>query len=397
MADNVHEGDLDLSDRVTGNFLADLFGTKDLVHKTNQFKEFLEQNNQVPMVHFDGENDLENRLSVIRRNGEKATFKQIYDELDGYPLNRGPIFYFSECVVDYHFETFVIFVQDGWILEDPYEEGAIALYPWDVWGEVLFTKHRDMDAPVILLAYPTQDSASELSISPKLDIEANVVVSPSERGPVTAKYTDDLKAVMTFAYSILKRYWQVVDDNRDKSTNSIPADMLYILNEKSISSLKDELKGLETQSGPEKAEPVVHEGDLNLSHVKSPEGLELPDKVTGSLFLSGLTSAEGVTFPEHVGGDLNLGALTSADGLKLPKHVEGDLRINRLTSAKGLTFPGHVGGGIGLVGLTSAEGVKLPEHVGGDLYLSTYIQDEYDQEVHGPAELGGKVHFFKPD
>jgi len=231
-------------DQPTGNLLTDLFSTKDLVLKSGLFKEFLKQKNQIPFIHFDGENDFENQLFVTRSNGEKSTFNQIYDEL-GYKLNRGPIFYFSECVVNYSFETFIIFVQDGWILEDPNNEGAIALYPWNVWGEVLFTKHKDMNAPVILMAYPTQDNAYELSISPKLDFKTNVVMSPSEGGSLTAKYTDDLQATMTFAYSILKRYWQVVEDNRGKSTNTIPLEMLYILNEESINSLDDELQALE--------------------------------------------------------------------------------------------------------------------------------------------------------
>ena len=230
-------------DQPTGNLLTDLFSTKDLVLKSGLFKEFLKQKNQIPFIHFDGENDFENQLFVTRSNGEKSTFNQIYDEL-GYKLNRGPIFYLSECVVNYTFETFIIFVQDGWILEDPNNEGAIALYPWDVWGDVLFTKHKDMNAPVILMAYPTQDNAYELSISPKLDLKTNVVISPSEGGGVTAKYTDDLQATMTFAYSIIKRYWQVVEDNRNKPTNSIPLEMLYILNEKTVNSLDDELEAL---------------------------------------------------------------------------------------------------------------------------------------------------------
>ena len=226
-----------------GNLLTDLFGTEDFMTKSNLFKEFLKQKNQIPFIHFDGENDFENKLFVIKSNGEKATFKQIYDELD-YKLNRGPIFYFSECVVNYSFKTFIIFVQDGWILEDPNNEGAIALYPWDVWGEVLFTKHKDMNAPVILMVYPTQKNAFELSISPELNIKDNVVMSPSEGSGVMAKYTDDLLATMTFAYSIIKRYWQVVEDNRNKPTNSIPLEMLYILNEKTVNLLDDELEAL---------------------------------------------------------------------------------------------------------------------------------------------------------
>ena len=93
---------------------------------------------------------------------------------------------------------------------------------------------------------------------------------------------------------------------------------------------------------------------LDLSHVTSPERLEFPDRVIGNLDLSGLTSAEGLKLPEHVGRSL------------------------------------------GLSGLTSAEGVKLPLHVGGDIYLWSLDEDEYDQEVHGPVELGGKVHFSNP-
>ena len=75
---------------------------------------------------------------------------------------------------------------------------------------------------------------------------------------------------------------------------------------------------------------------------------------------------------------------------------EGDLDLSHLTSPEGLELPEHIGGCLDLSGLTSAEGVKLPEHVGGDIYLWSLDEDEYDQEVHGPRELGGKVHFSNP-
>ena len=75
---------------------------------------------------------------------------------------------------------------------------------------------------------------------------------------------------------------------------------------------------------------------------------------------------------------------------------EGDLDLSHLTSPEGLELPEHVGGCLDLSGLTSAEGVKLPLHVGGDIYLWSLDEDEYDQEVHGPRELGGKVHFSNP-
>ena len=46
----------------------------------------------------------------------------------------------------------------------------------------------------------------------------------------------------------------------------------------------------------------VHEGNLDLRDVTSPEGLELPERVEGRLYLWSLTSADGLKLPEHVGG-----------------------------------------------------------------------------------------------
>ena len=67
-----------------------------------------------------------------------------------------------------------------------------------------------------------------------------------------------------------------------------------------------------------------------------------------------------------------------------------------LMTMEGLKLPAHVGGDLNLRGLTTAEGLKLPEHVGDDINLWSLDEDEYDQEVHGPRELGGKVHFSNP-
>jgi hypothetical protein len=65
---------------------------------------------------------------------------------------------------------------------------------------------------------------------------------------------------------------------------------------------------------------IDEEGDLDLSHLTSPDGLELPKRVGGWLNLSGLTTADGLKLPEHVGGSLYLNGLTTAEGLKLPEH-----------------------------------------------------------------------------
>ena len=71
------------------------------------------------------------------------------------------------------------------------------------------------------------------------------------------------------------------------------------------------------------------------------------------------------------------------------------LDLSGLTSAEGLKLPERVGR-LHLSGLSTAEGLKLPEHVKDDIHLWSLDEDEYDQEVHGPVELGGKVHFSNP-
>jgi len=204
---------------------------------------------------------------------------------------------------------------------------------------------------------------------------------------------------------------------------------------------------------------IEHEGDLDHSSVTSPDGLELPNRVTGHLHLgnlksteglkfpeyvggylwldglaggeqvrlpdyvggglsmNGLTIAEGVTLPEHVGGDLWLNGLATAEGLKLPEHIGRGLSLNGLTTAKGLKLPERLDGWLGLTGLKSAEGLKfprrvewsvdldrlesaaglrLPDHVGGDLHLFALNDSEYDRAIHGPTELLASVLFHDP-
>jgi len=66
-----------------------------------------------------------------------------------------------------------------------------------------------------------------------------------------------------------------------------------------------------------------HYGDLDLDHLKSANGLQLPQYVHGSLHLNGISSPKGLILPEHVGGDIYLNRITSTKWLMLPKHVGG--------------------------------------------------------------------------
>jgi len=154
-------------------------------------------------------------------------------------------------------------------------------------------------------------------------------------------------------------------------------------------------------------------GYLNLSGLTSAEGLVLPKSIGGNLDLRGLTSAEGVVFPQSIGGDLYLSGLTSAEGLVLPQNIggklylsgltsaeelvfpqiiEGSLILENLTSAEGLVFPQSIGGGLYLSGLTSAEGLVLPQNIGGDLNLMGLTSAEgldLPQSIGGYLNLSG--------
>ena len=137
--------------------------------------------------------------------------------------------------------------------------------------------------------------------------------------------------------------------------------------------------------------PQTVGGDLDLRSLNSAEDLTLPQSVGGILFLGNLTSAEGITLPDRVGDGLYLGTLRSTEGLSLPTSY-GDLLLNSLTSAEGLTLPTTMGGILNLSNLTSAEGLTLPQSVGGGLYLSKLTSAEgltLPQRVGGGLDLSG--------
>jgi hypothetical protein len=137
--------------------------------------------------------------------------------------------------------------------------------------------------------------------------------------------------------------------------------------------------------------PQTVGGDLDLRSLSSAEDLTLPQSVGGILFLGNLTSAEGITLPDSVGDGLYLGTLRSTEGLSLPTSY-GDLLLNSLTSAEGLTLPTTMGGILNLSNLTSAEGLTLPQSVGGGLYLSKLTSAEgltLPQRVGGGLDLSG--------
>ena len=86
---------------------------------------------------------------------------------------------------------------------------------------------------------------------------------------------------------------------------------------------------------------VVHdiEGNLDLWHLTSPEGLVLPSSIGGSLDLRGLKSTEGLVLPHTIGGFLNLWNVDECNGLKLPQNMGGGVFLLKKTDINGLIFP----------------------------------------------------------
>lgn len=234
----------------TGSFLSDLLGKNYNSDTINEYASRLRNHNQIPFVHFT-EEGLENELLVFSNsqnnnaaiNSQKeaesmdaeSSLMGVYEDLE-YPLKRGPFFYASNYELNYNHRTWIIFTQDGLIFENP--EGIMEpnLYPWDSWKEVLYTKHAKLDAPVILLASPNKSGVPEISISPILTIDKNIEISIEASGDtssaIEAKYSALVLAEMNFAYQTLKRFWKVVDQNRNSDYNEISSTLLSLIHKK---------------------------------------------------------------------------------------------------------------------------------------------------------------------
>jgi len=216
-----------------GNFLSDLFGSELSVDVINKYASELSKSNTIPFIQFldDG---LKDELVVVDQDGDDITsIGNIYDKME-YPLNRGPIFYVSNYELNYGFKTWIIFTQDGLIIENPNQPGEIAFYAWEKWGKVLYVKHAKLDAPVILLANPQDASVPEISISPVIDLKKNVKLTEDGTG---GRYDDLTVAEMNFAHQILKTYWTVVENNRGSDNNNVPLDIFSFLSKKDFKFL----------------------------------------------------------------------------------------------------------------------------------------------------------------
>lgn len=134
-------------------------------------------------------------------------------------------------------------------------------------------------------------------------------------------------------------------------------------------------------------------GCINLNHLESAVGLILPQTVNNSLYLNNLDSTAGITMPQVVKGDLELSLIRSLKALtSLPQTIGGSLKLTNLDIAKGLTFPQAIGGSLDLKNLKSAENVILPQTVGGSLYLKEL---ESADGLVFPQTVGGGLSLDK--
>lgn len=211
---------------MTGNFLNDVLGPSYAAKEMNALNAYFTTSMQIPMLDITESNEYNDNLFVIDSYGEKKSIKSIYEEIE-YPLNRGPIYYVSNYVLNYGFETYIIVTQDGMLCQNPSSNTEVAFFAWDSWKEILYTKHKDLEAPVLLLAYPENNDTIEMSISPKLDLDHNVVLD-YQIGHHKASYSDSLLQEMNFARVLFNNLWKIVDANRDSELNNIPLESLCI-------------------------------------------------------------------------------------------------------------------------------------------------------------------------
>ncbi len=214
---------------MTGNFLTDVLGVNYQFNEIAAFQAYFKFSKTIPMLDLNAPDDYNQTLFVTDSYGEKKLIKSIYNEI-GYPLNRGPIYYVSNYVLNYGFETYIIITQDGMLCQNPDSDKEVAFYAWDNWREVLFTKHKDLESPVLLLAYPENNDTIEMSISPKLDMHKNIILD-YQVGHHKASYTESLLKEMEFARLLFKHLWEIVDSNRNSDINNIPLDKLRIYND----------------------------------------------------------------------------------------------------------------------------------------------------------------------
>ena len=189
----------------------------------------------------------------------------------------------------------------------------------------------------------------------------------SKQKPQYQKPIPDFKNYeLKFLY--LAYSWELlVDSDRNKKVNAIRQhrNAKEDLARAYDCSLDQIITAPEYSNQREKAlsQDIVYcHGSIFLDEFESPEGLELPQNLSGQLELGQLMSADGLKFPKHVGGDLWLTNLESVNNTTFPEYVGGSLSLRSLKSAKGLKLPKYVGRLI-LSNLVSAEGLELPEHV----------------------------------
>ena len=137
------------------------------------------------------------------------------------------------------------------------------------------------------------------------------------------------------------------------------------------------------------SDTICYFGDLDLSDLKTAEGLTLPQYISGNLHLNRLKTAKGLKLPQSISGCLDLDCLETTEGLILPQRIGGGLSLNRLRTAEGLVLPQNMGGHLVLYRLKNAEGLILPQSISGDLCLSSL---ETAEGLVLPQRIGGTVH-----
>ena len=204
----------------------------------------------------------------------------------------------------------------------------------------------EIDREIIGFGYQTDPRKEEIKKKRNLKKDLSTVFNCDEKQISTTK-KEALRGGIIYHYGYLD-----LSDLRSAEGVHLP---------KNINKLN--LSGLKSAEGLQLPENIQC---LNLNGLKSAEGLQLPENID-VLNLNGLKSAKGLQLPEHI-DTLNLWSLESAEGLHLPETIDV-LNLHSLKSAEGLQLPEHIDT-LDLWSLESAEGLHLPKNI-NNLYLSS--------------------------
>ena len=138
---------------------------------------------------------------------------------------------------------------------------------------------------------------------------------------------------------------------------------------------------------------IFHQGSLELTDLKSINGIKFPFAVNGYINIESIESVEDVVLPQLVGRWLGLRSLVSAKNLTLPILIGSTLDLQNLKSDEDLVLPQSIGDWLGLNKLESIDNPNFFNNVEVESFISfsrTFLDKYKDELEKRYPDLAGK-------